>query len=79
VASDVSWGYRTRPTGMRGKERRGGVEMLGRVDELTDGRFGSVDAATEGVNRSTLEIPLRFPSPLRSVRRSLLTSARDGS
>jgi hypothetical protein len=74
--SDVSWGYRTRPTGMSGKERRGGgvfgrrdrsyhtrrqrvaptlrftemtaVEMLGRVDELTDGRFGSVDAATEG-------------------------------
>lgn len=24
MASDLSWGYRTRPTGMSGKERRGG-------------------------------------------------------
>lgn len=55
------------------------VEMLGHVDELTDGRFSSVDAATEGGNRSILEIPVRSPSPLRSVRRSLLTSARHGS
>src|SRR5262245_4165667 len=39
------------------------VEMLGRVDELTGGRFGSVDAATEGGNRSILEIPDKDTPP----------------
>jgi len=74
MASDLSWGYRARPTGLSGKERRGGgvfgrcdgtyhtrrqrvaptlrftemtaVEMLGSVDELTDGTVRSIDAAT---------------------------------
>ena len=106
MASDVSWGYRTRPTGMSGKERRGGgvfgrrdrsyhtrrqrvaptlrftemtaVEMLGRVDELTDGRFGSVDAATEGGNRSILEIPAQtsFSRQLALKRSELPVSPR---
>jgi hypothetical protein len=42
------------------------VEVLERIDELTDGRFGSVDAATEGGNRSILEIPA--DTALRAVQ-----------
>lgn len=58
------------------------VEMLGRVDELTDGRFGSVDAATEGGDRSILEIPaktrkrLHLESQLRCASSSGTTTTQ---